>query len=184
VIQGASDAHTAILYNNTVFKRVDYGCQKIGSAGDANGSEYDRYMLWAKLRAKETGTEIIVVAIHVDYAEAACLAQLQTIVNYLKENQAGVPVIMLGDYNARQSVIDRSAVVSERYSNARSTATAFQNKNEDTFIGEYSSIIDYIYYKSDVSFRGLKAKYYEVLMDDENNPSDHRPIYAEFTYGK
>ena len=183
VITGSSGSHTALLYNQNAFKKVSSGCQQIGTKGDETGTAYDRYMLWAKLRSLETGTEFVVVSVHVDYVTEACLAQLQKIVDYLKENHAGTSAILMGDFNATQSVINRSAVVSERYLNVSASATSAKNKVQDTFPSG-GTVIDYIYFKSAVSFKGLKAQYYEVVMQDDQNPSDHRPIYGEFSFGK
>ena len=184
LVSGSSGAHTALIYNKTVFEKTASGCQQIGTAGDETGSAYDRYLQWVRLRHIESGIEFVVIPIHVDYVKAAYLAQLQKITDYLKENQAGVSAILMGDFNAQPSSLKSSAIGTEHYYSAREQATENKSKNTDTFLGEGGGIIDHVFYKSSVGFRGLKSQYYEVLTSDENNPSDHRPVYAEFSFGK
>ena len=179
-----SNAHTALIYKKTVFEKTGGGCQKIGTKGDETGSAYDRYLQWVRLRHIESGTEFVVIPVHVDYVKAAYLAQLQKIVDYLKEEQAGVSAILMGDFNAKPDSLKSSSLNTERYYSAREQATDNRSKNTDTFLGEGGGIIDHIFYKSSVGFRGLKSQYYEVLTNDEDNPSDHRPVYAEFSFGK
>ena len=184
VVTGSSGAHTALIYNKTVFEKTASGCQQIGTKGDETGSAYDRYLNWVKLRHIESGTEFVVIPVHVDYVKEAYLAQLQKITDFLKEEQAGVSAILMGDFNARPDALKNSAIGTERYNSARELATVNNTKNTATFLGEGGGILDHVFYKSSVGFRGLKSQYYEVLTSDENNPSDHRPVYAEFSFGK
>lgn len=184
VITGSSGAHTALIYNKTVFSKVASGCQQIGTKGDETGSAYDRYLQWVRLRHIESGIEFVVVPVHVDYVTAAYLAQLQKITDYLKEEQSGVSAILMGDFNAKPDPLKSSSLNTERYYSAREQATENKSKNTATFLGDGGGIIDHVFYKSSVGFRGLKSQYYEVLTSDENNPSDHRPVYAEFSFGK
>ena len=174
------DANVMMLYNKEVFALVDKGCMKIGSQGDANGSNYDRYMVWARLRHKESGTPLVVSPIHVDYAVNAGKAQINTIVDYLKNNFPKIPFILGGDFNLEMSALTKTALVTEGYGNAGTRATMTVNGSAATF-PEKNIILDFIWYKSGLTYQ-VKATKYEVIM--EPLPTDHRPIYTEFSITK
>ena len=174
------DANVMMLYNKEVFALVDKGCMKIGSQGDANGSNYDRYMVWARLRHKESGTPLVVSPIHVDYAVNAGKAQINTIVDYLKNNFPKIPFILGGDFNLEMSALTKTALVTEGYGNAGTRATMTVNGSAATF-PEKNIVLDFIWYKSGLTYQ-VKATKYEVIM--EPLPTDHRPIYTEFSITK
>lgn len=171
------NASTMVLYNTKVFDLISQGCEKIGSAGDENGSKYDRHMVWARLRHKESGAQIVVVPVHVDYVTTACKAQINIIVNYLKTNFPNIPFILGGDFNLEIGTISKTSLPTEGYLNARTSATEKVNGNSATF-PEKGTVIDFIWYKSGFVYRAAARKY-EVITD--TLPTDHRPIYAELT---
>ena len=171
------DANVMMLYNKEVFALVDKGCMKIGSKGDENGSNYDRYMVWARLRHKASGTPLVVSPIHVDYAVNAGKAQINTIVDYLKNNFPKIPFILGGDFNLEMGTLTKTALVTEGYGNAGTRATMTENGSAATF-PEKNIVLDFIWYKSGLTYQ-VKATKYEVIM--EPLPTDHRPIYAEFS---
>ena len=173
-------SNVMMLYNKAVFKLVDTGCQQIGSAGDANESNYDRYMVWARLLHKESGTPMVVVPIHVDYAKKACKAQINVIVNYLKDNFPKIPFILGGDFNQEMSVISTTDLASEGYANAGTRASKTINGSEATY-PKNGTIIDFVWYKSGLVYTA-KAARYEVITD--TLPTDHRPLYVEITITK
>ena len=169
------NASTMVLYNTKVFDLIGQGCEKIGTAGDENGSNYDRYMVWARLRHKESDLQIVVVPVHVDYATEACKAQINIIVDYLKTNFPKIPFILGGDFNLEIGTVSKTALSNEGYQNARTSAVEKVNGNAATF-PEKGTVIDFIWYKSGMIYRAA-AKKYEVIAD--TLPTDHRPIYAE-----
>ena len=173
-------ANVMMLYNTDVFALVDKGCLQIGAKDDANGSNYDRHLVWARLRHKESGTPMVVAPIHVDYAMTACKEQINTIVFYLKNNFPKIPFILGGDFNQEMRTVGNTALVTEGYQNAGTTATAKINGNESTF-PEKGIVIDFLWYKSGMAYT-VKADKYEVIMDAL--PTDHRPIYVELTITK
>ncbi len=179
VVAGAG-ANVMMLYNKEVFTLLSQGCQQIGAKDDENGSKYDRYMVWAKLRHKASGAQMVVVPIHVDYATQACKAQINTIVNYLKNNFPKIPFILGGDFNLELNTISKTSLVSEGYLNAGSTATEKVNGGAATFPGK-NSIIDFVWYKGGIFYKATANKY-EVITDAL--PTDHRPIYVEITITK
>ena len=173
-------SNVMMLYNKAVFKLVDTGCQQIGSPRDANGSNYDRYMVWARLLHKESGTPMVVVPIHVDYEKTACKAQINVIVNYLKDNFPKIPFILGGDFNQEMSVISTTDLASEGYANAGTRASKTINGSEATF-PKNGTVIDFVWYKSGLVYTA-KAARYEVITD--TLPTDHRPLYVEITITK
>lgn len=173
-------SNVMMLYNKKVFTLVSQGCQKIGAKDDENGSKYDRYLVWAKLRHKESDAQIVVVPIHVDYATEACKAQINLIVNYLKTNFPKIPFILGGDFNLEMSTINKTDLVSEGYQNAGSTATRKINGGAATF-PDKGTVIDFVWYKSGMIYKA-KATTYKVIMDAL--PTDHRPIYVEIELKK
>ena len=177
-VTGASvGSNVMMLYNKAVFTLVSQGCQKIGTKGDANGSAYDRYMVWARLRHKESGVSVAVSPIHVDYVKAAGKAQINTIVDYFKNNFPKIPFVLGGDFNLELGTVSSTALGTEGYANAGTRATQKINGNEATF-PDKNSIIDFVWYKSGMTYT-VKATKYEVIMD--KLPTDHRPIYVELT---
>ena len=179
VVAGAG-ANVMMLYNKEVFTLLSQGCQQIGAKDDENGSKYDRYMVWAKLRHKESDAQIVAVPIHVDYATEACKAQINLIVNYLKTNFPKIPFILGGDFNLEMSTINKTDLVSEGYQNAGTTATRKINGGAATF-PEKGIIIDFVWYKSGLIYKA-KATTYKVIMNAL--PTDHRPIYVEIELKK
>jgi endonuclease/exonuclease/phosphatase (EEP) superfamily protein YafD len=173
-------ANVMMLYNTDVFALVDKGCLQIGAKGDANGSNYDRHLVWARLRHIESGTRMVVAPIHVDYATTACKEQINTIVFYLKNNFPKIPFVLGGDFNQEMRTVGNTALVTEGYQNAGTTATAKINGNESTF-PEKGIVIDFLWYKSGMAYT-VKSDKYEVIMDAL--PTDHRPIYVELTITK
>ena len=180
-VTGASvGSNVMMLYNKEVFTLVDQGCMKIGTQNDANESAYDRYMVWARLRHRESGTQMVVVPIHVDYVKKAGKAQIDVIVNYLKDNFPKIPFILGGDFNLELNVISNTALATEGYGNAGTRATSTVNGNAATF-PKNGTVIDFVWYKSGLLYTA-KATKYEVITD--TLPTDHRPIYVEIAITK
>ena len=181
--------HQVLLYNKTLYTLLDKGYREIGKAGDENGSLYDRTLVWAKLRSIASGAEFVVVPLHVEYVQEAGNKQLNMILDFMRENHPGLPVILAGDFNLTEAKMDVAALTSAGYSDARKTAVSANDRNADTYLKwdksttgklEDSSIIDYVYAKK------MSAQYFKTMMQimraegtPVGNPSDHRPIYAE-----
>ena len=171
---------TMVIYNKDVFTLLDQGKELIGEADDADGSAYERYLVWAKLRHKASSMPLIVVPVHVDYVKNACKAQINRIVDYLKTNFPSAPYILGGDFNCEISVVSATSLTLEGYKNARTVAKEKVNGDEKTF-PKNDVIIDYVWYKSGTVITAT-AKKYEVLM--QTLPTDHRPIYVEIELTK
>ena len=166
---------TAVIYNKNKYTFIEKGVEAIGKKDDKYGSAYDRNMMWTKLRSNATGAEFIVLSVHIDYVKAANVVQLNLILDYMQENFAELPAVLLGDYNTEKKALDVASIEKAGYVDCRETATVAVNATVPTFPSD-NSVIDYIFAK------GMISEYYETLTS-ENNPSDHRPIYAELYIG-
>ena len=166
--------HPVILYNTTLYERVAQGNRKIGTAGDTYGSNYDRYLFWAKFRCKDTGKEFVVESVHIDYAVNACRAQLHEIVDFMQANYPDTPTVLMGDFNLTESALDVQYLTEAGYSDARKIATTPVNGNAATFPSK-GTILDFIFAK------GFLARSFKTLTA-ENNPSDHLPISAVLVF--
>ena len=171
---------TMIIYNKETLTLTGQGKEVIGTAGDANDSAYDRQLVWAKFRHVQSAMPFIAVPVHVDYVTKACKAQINLIVDYLKENFPSIPHILGGDFNAEIGIVSATNLTVEKYKNVRTVAKEKVNGDEKTF-PKNSSIIDFVWYKSGTVITA-SAKKYEVLM--QTLPTDHRPIYAEIELTK
>ena len=161
----------AVIYNKEKFTFLEKGIEEIGKAEDKYGSAYDRTMMWTKFKSNATGAEFIVLSVHVDYVKTANAAQLKLIIDYMQTHFADLPAVLLGDYNLEEGALDTKLMASAGYTNCAKTATVKVNEFSATFPSK-EIIIDFIFAKK------MTAEYYETITTG-NNPSDHRPVYAE-----
>ena len=162
---------SAILYKKDKFTVIESGSQQIGWAYDEYGSTYNIFMMWGHFKSKATGAEVVVQSIHIEYAPRANEVQLKQIVDFMQEKFASVPAVMLGDYNLEESALNVKRLNDAGFTSCAKTASKKVNATAPTFPSK-NIILDYIFSK------GMIAEYYETLTG-ENNPSDHRPTYAE-----
>lgn len=162
---------SGFMYNKEKLSLVETGSEQIGASNDDTGSTYNIFMIWALFESKTTGERFAVQSIHIAYEKAANKVQLQKILDFMNERFADVPAVMLGDYNLEYSVLDVDGLNRAGFESCAKTASKKVNANEATFPSK-NIIIDFIFEK------GMTAEYYETLMPADN-PSDHRPLYAE-----
>ena len=174
------NATTMMLYNKEVFTLLGKGSKRIGAPGDADGSKYERYLVWVELLHKESGEKFVVVPLHVDYVTKACKAQINRIVSHLKDNFANHTFILGGDFNAEYGTISATSLTTEGYVDARSTAAEKIHGDEKTY-PKNSQILDYVWYKTK---NGLTAETEKYEVITTTLPTDHRPIYVELSFTK
>ena len=162
---------SGFMYNKEKLSLVETGSEQIGSSNDDYGSTYNIFMIWALFESKATGDRFVVQSIHIAYEKAANKVQLQAIIDFMQERFADVPAVMLGDYNLEYNALDVDGLNGAGFESCAKTASKKVNANEATFPSK-NIIIDFIFEK------GMTAEYYETLMPADN-PSDHRPLYAE-----
>lgn len=169
-IQGNKGTN-AILYNSDKYTLLASEEIELGKTGDAEGSLYDRYFLWAKMQSKSSGATFVVISVHVDYTTTAGNAQFSRMLSYVEQNLKDMPVLIAGDYNIPKQQPMFDDLEAKGYEDTRDTTRSSKNATEVTY-PQNNSVIDFIYE------RGFRTDYYEVLTQTIN-PSDHRPIFAE-----
>ena len=163
----------AILYNATKYTLLSSGTIQLGKKDDSDGSLYDRYFLWAKVKSKLTNAVFVVICIHVDYVIPAGNAQFARMLTYVKENFEGLPVLVAGDFNLVKPQSAFDYLEKAGFEDTHETAQRLVNGKEATFPEKGKERnLDFIYE------RGFSSDYFEV-MTQTVNPSDHRPIYSE-----
>lgn len=93
----------AILYKKDKFELVDSGVQWLSDTPDVPNSMYDatdyiRTYVYAVLKDKTTGEEIVVVNTHVDYVKEANIPQMEALIK-CTERFRGKPIVFTGDFN-------------------------------------------------------------------------------------
>ena len=170
----------ALIYNNKKFTCETYGYWKLGTVGDGSGTNYDRFAVYAKLKRVEDGAIILAVATHFDTSFAVADGQAQKLLGFISENFNGISrVIIMGDYNVPSTNTNvHQSLKNSGYADTESLATTKTNADEYTHSSDTNGnrVLDYIYSK------GFKVSKYEVILDN-NNPSDHRPVFAEIYIG-
>ena len=168
----------ALLYNTEVFELVESGFWQIGTK-DVDGSNYDRFATYAKLKRIEDGAIILAVATHFDTSFAVADAQAEKLLELISENFGSIRTVIMGDYNVPSGRSEVHAqFTGSGYADAETNAETKVNADEYTFYHstEGPRVIDYIYIK------GFKSSKYEVVIPT-SNPSDHRPVFAEIYIG-
>ena len=169
----------ALIYNTEKFTCDTYGCWTLGTVGDGSGTNYDRHAVYAKLKRVEDGAVILAVATHFDTSFAVADGQAEKLLGFISENFGGIRTVIMGDYNVPSSNSNvHQALRNAGYSDTESLATTKTNADEYTHSSDTNGnrVLDYIYSK------GFNVSRYEVILDN-NNPSDHRPVFAEIYIG-
>ena len=148
-----------------------------------------RTFSYVVLKVKETGTEFMFVATHLDYrsSEATRIKQSSVLASMVKKiNDRGLPVIILGDFNSLAT--DSNGAVStflgrnpEFVMTSRTAVekgdTGTTLVSQEDFATRYLGAFDYIF----VSVDNVQTKYYTVVnnVKDGKYPSDHLPVLAQ-----
>lgn len=176
-----------LMYRKERFEKLDEGhwwqspTPKKLSTGFGNG--FPRIAVWAKLRDKKSGRDIVVVDTHFDNTmpSQVHMAKLshEKIQPFIDE---GLPVIFLGDFNTSQGRGDYPLLTSggwrDSYLASPKASATGQDDNVPTGLGH--SRIDHIFYHG----AGLSATEWRRLEspDPERLLSDHYPVFAVLSW--
>jgi len=126
--------------------------------------------------------QLICIDTHLDFAESVQVQSAEIIFSQLSCLPADVPALLMGDFNATP----QSACYQRFTGEAAAAGFRFQNAAARPFPGTYHGFegrtdgehIDWILYRGAVT-----PLLYRVVRDRFNGvyPSDHYPVYAEFT---
>ena len=173
-----------LFYREEIFEKLDQGHWWLSSTPDRVSADFGnampRVMVWAKLRHKPSGRELIAAVTHFDNTlpsqiHMAALAhdKLQPFV------EQGLPVIFVGDFNTNPGRGDYAKLTEEDWTDAYLASSEASETGEDnnvptSFHGGVR--IDHILYHG----AGLKAvEWRRVESPDPARPlSDHYPVFA------
>ena len=161
-----------IFFNNEKFELVESGTQWLSATPDKKFSsfavsDYVRSYVYAILRDKETGEEIVAVNTHVDYIAAANVLQVEVLLD-CTERFRGRPIFYTGDFNMQNT--------SEGYK----LMYAAGLRDCGTYLGyNVKGHIDFCF----VDLLYVVPTAHKYIDDHEysKTASDHCPVYAEIT---
>ena len=165
----------ALIYNKEVFNCLDYGNWLLAEKGNEDSGEYQRNAVYAKLQRKADGAIIVAVATHFDYINERANDQVATLISKLNDTFPGARTVIMGDYNLIAPNGIYTKLENAGFVNAQSIAETKVNSDAATFPSK-GTVLDYIYAK------GFKVAKHEIVIPSDN-PSDHRPVYAELVIG-
>ena len=161
----------ALIYNKEVFNCLEYGNWLLAEKGNEDNGEYQRNAIYAKLQRKSDGAIVVAVATHFDYINERANDQVATLISKLNETFPGARAVIMGDYNLVAPNGIYTKLGNAGFVNAQSIAETKVNSDAATFPSK-GTVLDYIYAK------GFKVTKHEVIIPTDN-PSDHRPVFAE-----
>jgi hypothetical protein len=149
-----------------------------------SGSDHYRIYTYVVLRDKITGVEFVVVNHHLDTADNVQVPTLRYAFKFFQENYTDLPVILLGDFNAREdsetiySVVKSQAGYKSLYDMAPNKGSAAANID---WIFAMDCCVSGIYYNWCKETYPDKGGAYSNKYDGQK-PSDHAAVYAEMEF--
>lgn len=145
-----------------------------------DGQEYLRVLTWAVLTRKSDGAIFVHCNTHLDFDGAIQAKEVLQITRRMKSfTDAGIPVIITGDFNMTAQANAFSIYNTMGYTDSK-TVAAKVGDNGPTFPGG-GLVIDFAMCNDH-----LTVDYYTVVSEFVGNvqSSDHYPIYVKFCYQK
>lgn len=178
VDDGAGGANNIKQYNCIYYKLdtievVTKGFQVNGTAGDSEGTQYDRNIIWAVLRLKQTGTQFLYVSTHLDTAsDTVRVLEARRVLNLINEvldERGDMPVFMAGDMNM-EAGSGCYKLLTSFFDNVRETAGFNLSGDNVTFnnFGRGGAIIDFHFVSKDSD---VQSYYFKVV--DERKFGDY-----------
>lgn len=179
--------YSPVFYQTSTLELIDSGTFWLSLTPDKPGSkDWDsslpRICTWGKFRHLKTGEVFCVFNTHYDHrGEEARLRSSRVILNRIKNIAGSLPVVILGDFNARQDSPPVSELLAAGYRFGwRDTGHGYAGPGF-TFHGfdgrgEEGNVIDHIFFDT----RWVCLAYQHI--DDhwgDRWPSDHLPVVAE-----
>lgn len=176
-----------LFYRDDAFEKLEDGHwwlsptpEKISSGF---GNLLPRLAVWAKLRHKATGRELIAVATHFDNSQPS-QAKMATLSHELMQPLVaqGLPMLFMGDFNTDQKRGDYAKLVSDGWKDSYTVSPLASpgGRDDNVSTGEGRARIDHIFYYGD----NLTPKEWMRLdFPDPAQPlSDHFPVFARFEW--
>lgn len=175
-----------LFYKRDLFEKLDGGHWWLSPTGEkvsvGHGNAFPRVAVWAKLKHKPTGRQIIAVVTHFDNSlPAQTLMAAQSHERLAPLYEQGLPMLFLGDFNTDQKRGDYAKLTSDGWKDSyRASQKASPDGRDDNVPTTSRSRIDHIFYRGE----SLTPKTWERL--DSPKPeielSDHHPVLAIFDW--
>lgn len=180
--------YSALFYKKDRFSVLDSGYFWLSETPEVAGSKgwdgaCERIASWAKLKDKKSGKEILTLNTHLDHVGVIARKEsISLILNRLAELAHGLPIILMGDFNAKpesdviQQITDTSNhmhLIDSRSVSPIVYGPSWTFHNFGKIPYEKRPLIDYVFVSKDVEV--LK---HGILAETENDGflSDHTPI--------
>lgn len=176
---------TYVLYAKDKFDLIFTKTEWLSATPDVpqskyDGQEYLRVVTWAVLTRKSDGATFVHCNTHLDFDNAIQTKEVLQITKRLKSfTDAGIPVIITGDFNMTDQASAFSIYGAMGYTDSK-TVAAETGTTGPTFPGG-GQVIDFA-----MCNNHLTVDYYTVVSEPVCNmqSSDHYPIYIRFCYQK
>lgn len=184
VIRDEKFTDAALLYRREVFEKLDEGKWWLSTNPEKPmsrgfGNFLPRILVWAKLKHRATGGELIASSTHFDNTTpsqtkmaALCQRKWQPFIHQK------IPIIWMGDFNTDQSRGDYPMLVSNGFADAYTASPqASQGGKDDnvsTFPGDNGKRIDHILHHGPI-----RATQWRVITYKDTILSDHYPVAAK-----
>lgn len=182
--------YSALFYKKDRFTVLDSGYFWLSETPDVAGSKgwdgaCERIASWAKLKDENSGKDILALNTHLDHVgQVARREGVNLILDKLEELGNGLPIILMGDFNARadsdviHQIVDKSKenhLLDSRSISPVVYGPAWSFHAFGRIPYESRSLIDYIFVSKDID-----VKVYGVLAETENEEflSDHAPVFV------
>jgi endonuclease/exonuclease/phosphatase family metal-dependent hydrolase len=184
----------AVFFNKARLKPLDQGHFWLSNTPDVPGSitwgnAYPRMATWVKFQDVRTRKTFYVINTHFDHqSELSRQKSAELIIRTADTFEAGVPVLVTGDFNSRQDGYSHDIFMKKGgMKDAYMEAAERINENYGTIHhftdpsgGGKDNKIDWILYRGDVTvLRGEVVTFHA----DGQYPSDHYPVMADVTLG-
>ncbi len=175
-----------VIYSKEKFELLDSTTEWLSATPAVPQSKYEgqaylRVVTWAHLRRKEDGKEFVHCNTHLDFERKLQVKEVIQIVERMEKYQnAGLPIIITGDFNMTPDAPAFKLFENFGYISALDKAEKKGVVGKTCPSNDVNGIvIDHL-----MSNAAVDARYYNVCMDlfDGKEPSDHHPVYAEFMF--
>lgn len=189
---GTRDQFLSIFYRKQRFEVLDFDHfwlsdtpSLIGSA--TWGNRYVRMVTWAKFRDRRTGSVMYQANTHLDNMSAdSRVKSARLILDRVREFQAGVPVVLTGDFNSAAgaspvySILTGADGFRDTWTTADRRGPLYRTENHWEPPHRNGKRIDWILTRGDVRTTWTEIDPYRAK---DVYPSDHDPVIAHLKVG-